>query len=93
MTDEKIDRARERHGFWLARPHEGAPLFVFLPHGTDPADGAPLQLMRQAWPREAVLWEEGKVEQLAVLLAGQGLPVTAGRPSLWRKIKEAIGWS
>jgi hypothetical protein len=54
--------------------------WLYVPAGTDPKDGAPLTWARHATPFEVALWGKGQLEELAALLAAQGVPVAKVPP-------------
>lgn len=100
MSEQQVQRAktcREQYGFWIG-PGPGDQPFVFSPAGRDPSDGAPLTFARAATPYEAGLWEEGKLDRLASLVAPtlprQSIPSypAAPRPkSRWGKLLDSLG--
>jgi hypothetical protein len=63
----RIAHARQHYGFWLDRG-PGGLWFLFVPVGTDPADGAPLHMVRRASAEESTLWLEGRLEDLVTSL-------------------------
>lgn len=82
----------EQYGYWLDNgPDDG--LWIFVPAGNDPEDGAPLMHARKASEREAHLWETGQHYDLGVSL---GL-VRPQRLSTWHRMVRAlaskIGWN
>lgn len=94
-TPQQIDRAKRAHGFWLERG-PGGLWFLFVPVGTDPADGSPLSMVRRASADESTLWLEGKMDDLAASLRCQGVPVQQpGRRGAWQRfvhrVRKAMG--
>jgi hypothetical protein len=62
--------------------------WLYVDAGRDPADGAPLTMVRPATPAELRLWEMGKYEQIARQL-GVELP---RKPSkLKRLVRRLLG--
>jgi hypothetical protein len=81
---DRVDYCRRECGFWLAPGPSGA-LWVFVPCGQDPNDGAPLSHTRMATPREADCWRRGRLGEIARVLQAQGLPVRAPAP-WWKRL-------
>ena len=86
---QRVECCRQAYGFWLD-PGPGGQLYLFVPYGQDPTDGAPLQLARQAWPHEADLWRRGRLADLARLLRNQGLPVNERHGRAWSRFLEIV---
>lgn len=82
--------AREKAGFYLDYHAPTGKWWLYVPAGTDPADGAPLTWARPATPHELKLWELGKIDQLAALLAAQGVPVQASAPRPRRSLMRRL---
>lgn len=76
--------ARETHGFWIG-PGPAERLWLFVPAGADPADGAPLTRARPATDLEGLLWEQGRLAALARVLARQGVPVRLDTRPWWKR--------
>ena len=97
MSTSQVQQCRERFGFYLD-VGPGSCLFVFVPYGKDPSDGAPLTFARQATEYEAKLWGEGKLDRLASLvgptLPRQAIPSYPASPrprSRWGRLLSSIG--
>lgn len=88
---EQVLHARDHYGFWLDDGPIPDALFLFIPHGTDPQDGLPLYRTRQAWPEEARLWRAGRLDDLARMLALQGLPVRLPPRGVWQRLAAVFG--
>ena len=80
----RVEYCRENFGFWLA-PGPGGRLYVYVPAGSDPADGAALTAAHLASETVVALWERGKYARIARILRALGAPVKEPR-SWWKRI-------
>jgi hypothetical protein len=95
-AEQQTALCRDRYGFWIA-PGPGGQVFLFVPAGHDPGDGAPLTYARVASQHEVALWEAGKLDRLASLvspsLPRQHAPSATARKKprgVWGKLLDAL---
>lgn len=95
-TEQQTTTCRDRYGFWLGDGPDGG-LWLFVPAGHDPKDGAEQTLARMASPVESQLWKDGKLDQLASVvsphLPRQHAPSPVAKPkprSRWGRLLDAL---